>query len=129
VQRVVYLWRECGEREAALIGFAMGECAGAEDEGAVCDSFGEVLCTLGVLEKTFGLDCGPGFSPVRLIRRDNREMREAEVGHGARDGANVERVARADEDDLDVVALGSGEQEMIVDRGRLQADAAKRRRC
>ncbi len=88
----------------------MGERAGAEDKGAVCDSCGEVLRTVGVLEKTFGLDCGPGLAPVRLIGRDNGEMREAEVGHGARDGANVERVARTDEDDLDVVALGSGEQ-------------------
>jgi methylthioribulose-1-phosphate dehydratase len=41
-------------------------------------------------------------------------MREAEVGHGAGYGADVERIARRDENDVDVVALGGSEQEMIV---------------
>jgi hypothetical protein len=49
---------------------------------------------------------------------DYGEMREAEVGHGSGDGADVEWIARADEDYVYAVALGGCEhrnkQEMIL---------------
>ena len=49
---------------------------------------------------------------------DDGEEREADVGHGAGDGADVKRITRRDEDDVDAVALGlvqhRSEQEMIV---------------
>lgn len=51
-----------------------------------------------------------------LIRGDYGEAAETEVGHGARGGPNVERIARRDENDFEAVALFRREQEMIVER-------------
>ena len=52
---------------------------------------------------------------MRRVRRNHRETREAEVGHGARRRADVERIARRDQDDFEAVALFRGKQEMIVE--------------
>jgi len=52
---------------------------------------------------------------MRLVRSDNGEMREAEVGHGASDGSNVQGVARRDEDDGDSLALLRSEQGIILE--------------
>ena len=49
-----------------------------------------------------------------LVWGNDGEPGEAEVGHGACDGADVEGIARGDEDDGDAVALLGSEQGMIV---------------
>ena len=87
------------EGDDGLFGFAVGEGAGAEDERAVADGFGEGGHFGGVGEEFGSANGGTGFAPVRLIRRHDGEMSEAEVGHGARDRADVEGVARRDEND------------------------------
>ncbi len=66
------------------------------------------------MEEGFGSYGGFGFAPVGLVGRDDGEMREAEVGHGPRRRSDIEGIARGDEDDFDAVALGFGEQGMIV---------------
>jgi len=71
----------------------------------------------GVDEEFRSADGGAGLAPVRLVGGDDGEMSEAEVGHGASDGADVEGIAGRDEDDGDAVALGRRGQEMIVDSG------------
>jgi hypothetical protein len=63
--------------------------------------------------------------PVRFVGRDYGEMRKAEVGHGAGHGANVEWVARRNENDVDGLRLER--QEMIVAISAGQAAAALRR--
>ena len=45
-------------------------------------------------------------------------MSSGAAGHGARNGSDVERIARRDEDDIDAVALLWRQQEMIVERNR-----------
>lgn len=68
------------------------------------------------MEKVFGADCGFGFTPVGFIGSDDGETRKTEVGHGAGSGADIERIARRDENDADAIALRGGEQAMIVER-------------
>jgi hypothetical protein len=53
---------------------------------------------------------------VSGVRSDHTEPRKAEVSHGARDCADIERIAGRNENDVNAVALGLGEQELIVER-------------
>jgi len=96
---------ELVEENNGLFSFAMSQRAGAEDERAVANGLGKSRGLFGDVQKFGGTDSGAGFTPVRLVGGDRGEMGEAEVGHGARDGADVEGVARRDEDDGDAVAL------------------------
>jgi hypothetical protein len=92
---------EIRKRNDRLLRLAGFKRAGAEYEGCRGDGFSECATHCCVLEEVLGADGGLGFAPVGLIWGDDREAVEAEVGHGACDGANVERVARADEDYVD----------------------------
>jgi hypothetical protein len=107
---------ESGKRDDGLLRLAARESAGAEDEGGLRNGFREALRAARVPEQLLGAHGRAGFAPVRLEGRDNGEMREAEVGQGARCGANVERIARGDEDDGNPVELGGGGQGTIVER-------------
>jgi hypothetical protein len=69
---------------------------------------------VGAGEELGSADGGAGFAPVGLVRGHDGEVGEAEVGHGTRDRADVEGIARRDEDDGDAVALLWSEQRMIV---------------
>ena len=95
---------------------AVGDCPGAEDERAFADGFGEGSNFAGVGEEFGSVDRGASFAPVGLVGCDHGEVGEAEVGHGARDRADVEGIARRDEDDGDAVALLCGQQGMIVEQ-------------
>ena len=107
---------EIGQRHHRLLGLAGSERPGADHQRAIFDGIREALRAFGVLEEGFGPNGRLGLAPVRLIGRDDREMREAEVGHGSRRRADVERVARRDEHDLDAVELAGGEQGAILVR-------------
>ena len=97
---------ELGQQNDGLFGPAVLEGCGAEGEGAVGDGLCERLGSSGALQKSFGTDGGLSVAPVGLVRGDNGEMGEAEVGHGPRCRADVEGVARRDQDDLDAIELG-----------------------
>ncbi len=56
-----------------------------------------------------------GFAPVGFIWGDHRQAGKRKIGHGTGDRADVERIARRDEDDFNAIALGLSEQEMIVE--------------
>jgi methylthioribulose-1-phosphate dehydratase len=68
------------------------------------------------LEKVFSADCGFGFTPVGFIGSDDGETGKTKVGHGAGGSADIERIARRDENDADAIALRGGKQGMIVER-------------
>lgn len=87
---------ERGQLDDRLLGFAASEGPGAGDQGAIGDGLVECLCLGCGLEQIGSADGGAGFAPVRRVRRDDGEVGEAEVGHGPRGGADVERVARRD---------------------------------
>jgi hypothetical protein len=79
---------------------------GADDESAVRDSFGETLELFGAGEKRRGTHGRACFTKSQFVGIDDTKMEEAEVAHGAGGGADVERIARVDEDDAQVVELG-----------------------
>ena len=98
------------ERDDGLLGLAMGEGPGAGDQCAAGYSFSEGGAFDGVFEDPGRADGGAGFAPVRRVGRYRSQVGEAEVGHGARGGSDVERIARGDEDQEEAIALGGGEQ-------------------
>ena len=108
--------REIGEKNHALFGLAVGQRSCADDQGAGCNGVGEGGMLLRVFKEIRRSDGGPGFSPVGFERSDYGQMRKAEVRHGPRRCANVERVAGRDKHDVEAVALEIDEQEMIVER-------------
>ena len=69
---------------------------GAND--AVRDGFGEGVADAGFTQQVGRADCGFGFHPVVGEGSDDGQMTEAEVGHGAGGGADVERIARRYQD-------------------------------
>jgi len=104
--------RERGKRDDRLLGFAMGEGSGADDECAFGHGFGQALRAAGDLEEFFGPDSRFRLTPMRLIRRDDGEMRKAEVGHGARGRSDIEGIAWRDQHHAD--GMGFRGQETIV---------------
>ena len=103
-----------GEGDYRLLRAAIGEGSGAGDQGALRQRLFQAPFTLCVLEQFFRTYRGPGLAPVRLVRRDDSKMQEAEVGHSPRRRSYIEGVARGDKDNIDAVAMGFGEQAMIV---------------
>ncbi len=80
----------------------------------MCDCFGEGFVDAGFAEQVWRADGGFGFHPIDGEGSDDAETLEAEIGHGAGGCADVEGVARGDEDDIDMVALGRSEQGSIL---------------
>ena len=93
-----------------MLRFAAAEGGGADDEGAVGNRFGDRLKLFGAGEQRRGTDGGTGFAEGQLVRIDDAKMKEAEIAHGAGGGADVERVARGNEDDAETVGLRRSRQ-------------------
>ena len=106
---------EIRKGEDGLLGLAMSEGSGADDEGAVGDGLGQALCAAGLLEDIFRPDSRLRFAPVGLVGRNDGEIREAEVGHGAGGGADVEGIARRDQHDADGIGF-RGQKTIVVPR-------------
>ena len=79
---------------------------GADDESAVRDSFGESLEFFGAGEKRRGAHSGACFPKSQFVGIYDAKVEETEIAHGTGGGANVEGVARVDEDDAQVIELG-----------------------
>jgi hypothetical protein len=102
--------RQFGQRNHWLLGLAMLERACAYDQRAVGYCLCQILGDFGVLEQVRGADRGLCLAPVRLIRSDDGEALEAEVGHGSRRRSYIEGIARGGEDYFEAVALRFAEQ-------------------
>ncbi len=114
----------CGfEAMHGVLGEAVAKGGGADDERAVSDGFSEGGELFGALQHLGRTDRGAGFAESDLVRPDNAKVEEPEVAHGSGGGAEVERVAGADEHQAEVV--GGREQEDIVRRGRPVAREGK----
>jgi len=89
-----------------VLRIAAAHGGGADDERAVRDSFGNRLELFGAGEKRRGAHSGACFTKGQFVWIHDAKMEEAEVAHGAGGGANIERIARVDEDDAQVIELG-----------------------
>jgi hypothetical protein len=105
---------EVGKGDDRLLGLAVGEGSGADDQGAVGHGFGQGLRAAGVLEELFSSDSRLRLAPVGLVGGNDGEVRKAEVGHGARGRAYVEGIAWRDQHHAD--EMGFRGQETIVVR-------------
>ena len=87
---------------------------GANDEGAIRDSFSGRLEFFSARQKRQGAHSGSCFTKSQFVGIHNAKMEETEVAHGPGGGADVERIARVDEDDAQVIELGWGGQGTAV---------------
>jgi len=108
---------ERGQGDDRLLGLAAVDRAGAEHERRCCDGLGKGRGEPRRGEQKLGVDGRAGGAPGGVVGVDDGQSREAEVGAGAGRGADVERVARADENDVERGVLLFGGQENIVERG------------
>ena len=112
--------RERGECDSRLLGLAMGERSGADHQRAIGHGIAECRRLPCVSEQFRRSDGRPRLAPVRLVGGNDGEPPEAEIRHRSRRRSYIEGVARGDKHYFDAVALGFGEQEMIVERPRIR---------
>jgi hypothetical protein len=84
---------------------AAADGGGADHERAIGDGIGDALEFFGVGEKLGCADGGAGFAEGEFVRVDDAELGEAEVAHGASDGADVKGISRGDQDDAEIAEL------------------------
>jgi hypothetical protein len=89
-----------------VLQFARADRCGSDDERAVSNSFGDSLELLGMGKKRQCADRGVRFAKGQFVGVHDAEVEESEVAHGAGGRADVEGIARVDEDDAQVVELG-----------------------
>ena len=94
----------------------------------VGDGLGEGGMGGGGGEDGAGVDGGAGGGDWLEVVADGAEVGEAEVVHGAGDGADVGRVAGADEDDGQACSLVCGQHGTILRRGACGVRLARVRR-
>lgn len=77
-----------------LLGFARADRGGSNDESAIGDGFGDGFEFLCVGKKRGSAHGGARFAKRWIVGVDYAKVSESEIAHGARAGANVQRIAR-----------------------------------
>ena len=85
-----------------------GSCS--HHKGAIPDGFSDGLEFFGFGEQRRGADRRTGLAKRQFVGVHDAKMEKTEIAHGARGGADVERVARGDKDDPQPVGFGIGSQ-------------------
>src|SRR5579863_542582 len=80
-----------------MLDLSLSHSAGGNYESAIGNCVGDVLELFGGGENVRCPDRGTRLAKRRPVRIDHAQMREAEVTHGARGGANIERIARGNQ--------------------------------
>jgi hypothetical protein len=83
---------------------------GSDDECAIRYGFGDCPELFGTGEQRRGADGGTRLAKSQFIRVHHAKMEESEVAHGASGSADVEGIARTDEDDAQAVEFRVGRQ-------------------
>ena len=89
---------------------AMADGRGSDDEGAIGNGFRHGGEFPGIDENVGGTDGGPSVFEGHFVRIHHPQVEESEVAHGAGGGADVERIARVDEDDAKIIEFGGSGQ-------------------
>ena len=85
--------------------FAMADGGGADDQRAIGDGFAESLIDLGGVENFLRADGGARSLEGDVVGMHEAEVRETKIADRACGSADVERIARIDEDDSEVCDL------------------------
>ena len=83
---------------------------GSDDECAIRYGFGDSLELFSTGEQRRGADGGTRLPKSQFIRVHDAKMEESEVAHGAGGSADVEGIARTDEDDAQAAEFRVGRQ-------------------
>src|SRR5271155_6138959 len=93
-----------------MLQIPVADGGGSDDERAVGDGFGDGLELFGTLEYVRRADGGARFAKRRLVGIHHAQMPKSEIAHGAGGRADIERVARGDENDAQAVELSGAGQ-------------------
>ena len=107
--------------------FAVADGGGADDERAVGDGCGESFVDFGGLENFCRADRRARALESYVVGMHEAEAGKSEVADGAGGGADVQRVARVDENDSEIADLFWREHEGIF-YGRIAEMADDERR-
>lgn len=91
------------EAPERVLQIAVADGGSADDERAIGNGIGHAGKNFRVLENCRGSDGGARFAKRRLVWIDDAQMSAAKIAHRARGCANVEWIARRDEDDAQAV--------------------------
>jgi hypothetical protein len=94
------------ERAQLMMQFASASSRGADDERAIRNSFRDGGKLFGIRENRRGADRRTRFAIGRIVGIHQSQMRAAEIAHGARHRANVQRIARRYQYDAKIVQEG-----------------------
>jgi len=103
----------CGLVQAAdrMLQLPKAYGSGSHNEGAILDGFRDGLELSCSGQQRRGADGGTGLAKGQFVGIHDAQVEKAEVAHGARGGADVERVARGDKNDPQPVGFGIGCQD------------------
>lgn len=128
---LLYKGDQVWKQDDGVFRLAVSGRSRAEDESARGECFGKRWKLTGVAQQVRSPDGRPGFAPMSFERGYDGEMGEAEVSHGARGRAHVERVTGRNQNDFDWVELRGGRQDTIVlprvPAGALHRESLRRR--
>ncbi len=99
------------EAANGMLRLAAADGGGADNESAIRYGFGDGFELRGLRKHRRGANGGTRFAEGQFVGIHDAKMEEAKVAHGASGGADVERIARLDKDDVQVLELGEGRQE------------------
>jgi len=103
-----------GERVERVPLATRADRGGADDQGAVCDGFGDGGVFAGGVEDGGGVNGRFGAFKGDAVFVDEAQIAEAEVVHRPGDGSDVVGVAGADEDDGEAGEFVSGEHSWLI---------------
>ena len=89
-----------------MLEFPMTDGGGAHNQAAIGDGLGDARELLGRLEQGRRADRRARLAKSHVVGVDHAQAGEAEVGHGTCRRSDVERVARGNQDDAEVVFPG-----------------------
>ena len=113
-QRAQHQPRAVFQAADGVLQLAVAYAGGAHHQAAIGDGFGEAGEFLGLLQQRGGAHGGAGFAEGHIVWIDHAQAREAEVGHGAGGGADVERVARRNQYHAQIVFPVGGDASMVA---------------
>jgi len=85
-----------------VLEFAMSDRRCADHHDAIGDSFCERIKFSSSCQQRLSPDCGDSVAVSFFVRRNQPEMRDAEVAHGTRNGSDIERIAWAHQNEAKV---------------------------
>ena len=93
-----------------VLRLAFADGGGSHHKRAIRDGLGDGSEFFGSCEQRRSSNGGTSFAEGEFIGIYHAKMEEAEVAHGTRGGAHIERIARLDEDDAQMVEFGLSRQ-------------------